>query len=406
MLSILKKICPPLLLSIFQEIRFNRGLIKKEYCVSTTPRLAFVVSLPEVWNSLQSVCDAAISHGFDVLILCVPRGMEKTETGSEYDFLKSKYQDICVYSHSKDGKWYDLKAWRPDYVFYCRPYNSEYPAVYKSFNVCVYSNVCYIPYGYIMSKAHIFESIFTWQFLLSTHYVFTQSDNQKKSCEDRFMWQARRGTIRFVNKGCPRFDLVTSKNDSEENRTVIAWFPRWEFVEREGQKTSHFLDYIKKWIVYAEKHKNILVVIRPHPLMFETMKKERILTETEIENLINEIESVSNVQFDNEKDYLPIITEADILVSDLTSLMIEYYMTGKPIVYCDTCDNFNEDAIAISESIYKVDGWDELETTVERLINSEDEMLCERKRVIKMLTPNNIGSIGKEIVEFIANNKN
>ena len=100
-------------------------------------KIAFVIYMPEVWNSLKSVHDAAYEDDeIETVIVAQPwiskLGQEDQNFQNEaFEFLKESYDDVVNAYDAKQNSWFDLEAFCPDYVFYTRPYNVEYYQNYK-----------------------------------------------------------------------------------------------------------------------------------------------------------------------------------------------------------------------------------------------------------------------------------
>lgn len=393
-------------ISFLQEIRFFRGHYlftgqKNEY-----PKIAFIVSFPEVWNSLRSIYEAALSMNLDTLVVCVPKKDSKGDyllKNDAYEFLSKNNVNNIIDGRLNDKEWFDLKNWNADYVFFSRPYKSEYPECYSPYALSRYTSVCYVPYGFIMSEGHIFESVYNWPFILGTAFSFVQSDNQLEKCKKKFFKQFISHRNSFVNLGHPRFDLLGKCSTTDTSKFTIAWMPRWEFIEKEGQKVSHFLAYFDDWYSYADSNKDVDFILRPHPLMFSTMVKENIIDQSAVDGIIRKIDCAPNVFLDMGGDYLPTLKKANVLIADLTSLIVEFFVTGKPIIYCDKADMFNNDAKMIDEVLYHANTWTDVCDCLEKLKNHIDEKKNDRARVINGLIPSNAGDIGKSIVNYLLN---
>ena len=153
--NIIKKCVPKTIKEEFvlrKEIKLYRISLKeiaKSQTKSNHPKVAFILQFPETWNSMKTVYDAAKKRGLDPLIVCVPKP-ESTSTlvyeastngvNEAYEMLKGKNSNV-VNSNLGEGKWFDLKEYNPDYVFYTRPYNTQYPDEYKSNAVCQYAKI-------------------------------------------------------------------------------------------------------------------------------------------------------------------------------------------------------------------------------------------------------------------------
>ena len=63
--------------------------------------------------------------------------------------------------------------------------------------------------------------------------------------------------------------------------------------------------------------------------------------------------------------------------------MVDYFMTGKPIIYTHKTDLFNDFGKKIAEGFYWVRNWDELKKTIEMLKSGNDPLKEKRREIIK-----------------------
>lgn len=417
----LKKIIPPQFICLYKESKYL-GTIKKyrtgmkniqaKQKSRKLPKVVFVIQFPEVWNSIYTVYQAFEAIGADPLILCVPKpavnfsgDYKESPQNEAYQFFGQLGIPAIDGYDAKSQSWFDLKAAQPDYVFYTRPYNRQYPVPYKSSCVCGYAKVCYIPYAYSQTVDGLSYVTFNYEFILTAYLTFVPSKIRLKECKERFVVQDLLHTHKFVYRGFPRFDLLKSRladaGQAHSGRKTVLWLPRWTVDALKGQRHSSFFKYLDHFLGYMEKHPEYELIIRPHPLMFQVILEKNFLTQAELDQLTDNIEKTPNIHFDENKDYLDSFGKSDILVADYSSLLIEYFVSGKPVIYCDTADDFNQDALLMDSALYHAAEWHDVEVQLTRLLNGEDCQLEKRKNAIRQLMPSNAGQIGKEIAEFV-----
>lgn len=418
LINFLRRICPRSIKSIRHErtlkkhieiYRKNIQRLNRDLKKDSTIKVVFILQYPETWNSMRTVYENAVKKGMHAKILCVPKpknisdpNYNMSSINEAYEFLKNDSNAINAYLG--DSKWFDLKEFCPDYVFYTRPYNSHYPNVYKSETVCQYTKICYIPYGFILNDGMIFNSVFHMNFILQTYLIFAPSKNILKKLKKFYMCQYLLKYNKFKYLGFPRFDLLLDDNFNKKTKSdnpTITWMPRWEFdTSSEGQKLSHFLEYYDEFIAFVKTHQELNFIFRPHPLMWETLINEELKTEEEIEEIKKELASINNLSIDNEKDYLPTLKNTDILIADTTSLLIEFFVTGKPIILCDNGQGYLKDGKIMVSSLYQVNTWKDVEVTLKQLINGDDKLYSKRQKAINKIIPRK-SIAGETIINYI-----
>lgn len=423
--EIVKRLIPNAIMSMYRERNFIREIknyhsgqryISRKNGDGHSLKIVFIMQYPEMWSSMRTVYEAAIKKDVEALILCIPK--LKAGNFGDYDEINEAKQffdsiglpAIDAYCRC-NSTWFDLESYEPDYAIYNRPYNEQYPNEYNSNTVCRYANVCYIPYGFELCNGKMFRTAYRLSFMLSTHITFAPSRELQEDLEERFAVQKILKTHKYIYLGFPRFDLLA--NDGINIKTgdmyckTIAWFPRWTVGNcSAGQKGSHFFDYIEDIMKYMEKHSDSKLIIRPHPLMFKEVVNKGIMSQEEIDSLKTKIKNADNVCIDDNKDYLPTIFASDILVADFTSLLAEYFVTGKPIIYCDTTEDFNSDAKMIYDTCYHAADWNDVENCLDELTDGRDVKRMDRQKAIVQLMPSNAGHIGEDILDYIISDFN
>ena len=167
--------------------------------------VAFIVSMPEVWNSLKSVYESALKNEKIIPIIVAQQNL-KSGNNTAYDYLSTQYPDVI---NANDSDWFDLKAAKPDYVFYTRTYIGEYYNAYSPKEVKKYAQVCIVPYGYPILKT-LGNIGFVGSFMIHASFVFFCTEEALKNSSNKLPLRNYKhfGCRCF---GCPRFDLPVSK---------------------------------------------------------------------------------------------------------------------------------------------------------------------------------------------------
>jgi len=160
------------------------------------------------------------------------------------------------------------------------------------------------------------------------------------------------------------------------------WAPRWTYMETMGG--SHFIEYKENFVALRKKYKNLKMTIRPHRLLFPTMVKENRMTEEEVQRYKESLQE-NKIYLDEHDPLKSALAESDIMIADITSIIPLYFLTGNPIIYCDSGYNFFGDSKLIESAIYKAYSWDDVEKYLAMILNGEDPLKDDRRRLIKQL---------------------
>ena len=112
--------------------------------------------------------------------------------------------------------------------------------------------------------------------------------------------------------------------------------------------------------------------------MWENFQKENLISKEEIK-LVHDRWRVLDIEEDTNPSFLPEFEKADILVSDPSSIIALYLLTGKPIVFCPKEPyNYNElsDLMkTIFPGLYIARSEEELISVLDMLTQRKDDPL-------------------------------
>lgn len=373
--------------------RFRMKKINKEKI-----NVVFVCHRPSVWESLHTVYNAfSTDPDFDVKIVAIPNKKELPGKKLNHEIYESEGAELfwqeygCINGYDYESKkWYDLRQLNPDYVFFQQPYNVTRCELYKSWFVSKYAKIVFVPYGFQIVGRDVFESVNPMDFMNNVSFYFTTDKYHYMDVSD---WLRKNDDIntKVITTGFPRFDLFdeTINRDSgiwkfkgDNRKFRILWTPRW--CVNEG--TCTFFEYKENILNFARKNiNNIEIIFRPHPQAFQEWRTIGVMTETEEIQFRNECKECG-ITIDENGEYFSVITSTDCFVTDITSLMAEYLLTEKPIIYCHKKDYFTEMGEKLSKGYYYTQSWDEVEKYIKMLMTDDDplrEKRCELARNFK-----------------------
>ena len=91
---------------------------------------------------------------------------------------------------------------------------------------------------------------------------------------------------------------------------------------------------------FIKSNKQYSLIFRPHPLLFQNFLATGELTQEAFSSLIKDIEDTPNIYLDESGDYLDSFNKSNMLITDTSGLIIDYYLTGKPIIFCGIENDF------------------------------------------------------------------
>lgn len=314
-----------------------------------------------------------------------------------------------VVAHDPDaGTWIDLQDLRPDYVVYPTPYDKQYPPSHRSATVELFATTCYVPYyGTLIYQGDVATITHPAGFFDHIGLAFVPDDAERHNVlaacgpADATV----RPTVHVT--GVPAHDLLTDGHEPSDAvwnlperpaRTRILWTPRW----RIGEGTSHFLEYHAHLLDWATARDDVDLVLRPHPLLYHQLTTNLGWSRARLDAFVAAWEDADNARIDTSGDYVDTLLTADVLVSDISSMLVEFAVTAKPIVYTHKRNDFNALGRRLAEGFDWVRTVDELDATLERLIAGDDP-LADRRAAIATDVPGARGRpVSRTIVDLLA----
>ena len=403
-------------IKFFQKAYFIKKLkIKFRFFVKRLKNekinLIFVCHRPQIWESLNTVFNSCNEDNqFNVTIIAIPNkkqlpnigfGHEIYETEGAEDFFKDYSCRVINGYNYKTKEWIDLKKLKPDYIFFQTPYNICRPSQYNSSIVSKYAKIGYVHYGMLIFKGQVEEEVYPLDYFKNVSFVFTENKEQTE------VVTLKAKNARVILTGYTRFDNIKKcKNIDSNNWSLpksndimrIIWTPRW----CTNEKTCCFFDYKDKLIEYVEQNKDIDFLFRPHPQAFSEWNATGEFPEEQADVYKKRYKNCPNAKIDLQKEYLTTFYSSDILITDISSIIADYFPTEKPIIYCHKTNHFNDFGSKMAEGFYWVRNWDELKQTIEMLKRGEDPLYEKRQQIIKdnfYINPQGAGYTIKELIK-------
>lgn len=376
-------------------------------------RVCFVQQDPNCWNKSKALYAKLLQDSrFTVHLLCVPDPFDP-DTGSTYRFFAENGYDAIdarigegPWSTGENkGEWFDLQALEPDYVFYQQPYDAYLPTCYQSKAVSKYAKLCITPYGFALTKELL--SCMELDFFRRIYCLYGVSETEKAYNTRRFLPSHKLGIRHSKYLGTLVFsDLLSHKAEQSPSWSFsqggfrVIWTPRWTTDPKIGG--SNFFRYKDFFPEYARKNPGVDLLFRPHPMAFANFVRMGQMTQQEVDDYIALIESGKNTALDKEKGYDATFWQSDVLVTDISAIIIEYFVTGKPIIFCETLPltctylDFFEKILSVC---YIARNENELTEYLDRLQKGDDPLKQARQEMIRALFGEDLTATATAIAE-------
>lgn len=381
--------------------RFQKNLSINFRSEHNCIKVLFICQMPQLWAKMKPVYEAMRkSEDFVPFILAVPDNIKIPQENQSYSYLSKDYVEV-INAATVEG-WYNIKDKGFEYIFYQRPYDVHLPEQYRSNQTIKFSKICYIAYGFLLSKTNE-KLCMDRAFFRNIYLYFAENEYVKKININRFPKSHEKMVRKSVYVGYPALtdmqEAKKSKLNKDENHFDVMWTPRWTTNVDLGY--SNFFRFKDNIIDYFKKHSDCNLRFRPHPLMFDNFIKTGEMTKEEVKKYKEEFGKHLNMIFDESAEYFSMFWNSDILITDISSIIIEYFLTGKPIIYCESGIEPNDFTKEILEVCYYARNWNEVENYLEMIKNGNDGLSEKRKKAVESFSKYNDLNTPYRVMEII-----
>ena len=124
------------------------------------------------------------------------------------------------------------------------------------------------------------------------------------------------------------------------------------------------------------------------------------MTERDIEEYKKSVEK-HGASFDKNEMVGETFRQTGILITDYSSIILEFFLSGKPVIQCGKTNIcFDEIYEQIVQGFYIAENWEQLEEIVQKLLNGEDDLKTKRMNIIADIKKQHIGAT-ERIVNFL-----
>ena len=292
---------------------------------------------------------------------------------SHFTIFQQKYPDaeIILTDEKTDMAEYEL-----DYLFMTAPYDAYYPENLRSDRLANQTLLCCIPYAYI-GAYNFFPVSIPRPFFRNVFCTFVAMTEEKDWLLKYFGDSVERGNRKILDIGYPSLEQIPVREPMENGR--IMWTPRWSYDRQVGG--SNFFEYYDTVCEIKETYPQRELVIRPHPMMFDQFVRKGMMSEKDVENCKQEIAN-RNIGLDEDSDLNTALENTAILITDFSSIIMQFFMTERPIIYCHSeIIHLDHDYEKLMEGIYVANNEEEIKRALYEIIENGDPLREKRKRI-------------------------
>lgn len=367
-------------------------------------KVGFIVFEPQTWDKLEPIYNEMLERSdFEACLIVIPNFDKNLvldkNYGPELEFFNERTKNV-VLAYDSRGDVINLEKLGLDYVFYQDPYNEHYPKGLRSTDVVKYSRICYVPYGYTISGNFSNLLLRNKAFFRNVSLFFSDSNSVTDVMKTVFDRNYKNGIQRILELGYPAFETYIKSRELDVNNT-ITWAPRWTYDKSVGG--SHFCEYKDNFIELRKRYNSSNLIFRPHPMLFSNMVKIGKMTEKEVNAYIGKLKK-NRIDILDECSIDQVLSKTHILISDISSVIPSFFMTGKPVIYCKSELSTNAEFDEMLKGIYVADNWDEVLGYIESILRDTDYMKEKRMEILNLTRFKVHNNSSKSIADYLSNN--
>lgn len=339
-------------------------------------KIAFFPYKISMWDSLESIWEAASKDGnCECQVVPIPYYSKNNAGEIEQEYFEG--QAFATRVPIMDYRTYFIEQEKPDVMYIHNPYDQYnkttmvHPRFFSTELKKGGGVLVYVPY-YVAGHCTKYEDMLAVCGNIGaiySDYIIMQCANLKKAYAccgfpDKRLLILGSPKIDAIYKiKYKEYDVLKKWHSVIENRKVILLNTS---ISTSIQK-QQWLECIRELIVPILQDERLALIWRPHPLLLNAV---RALTkeEKQYDKLFETITGAPNAIIDDSETAEAAIKVSDAMISDYSSLVMQYSFTGKPVylltgksterkqhIFCDYFSNyFREDGISVEEFLEMV----------------------------------------------------
>lgn len=355
------------------------------------------------------------SKEFDPYIIVVPdvsRSLEfrNTQFRQAMEELEEKYPGCVVAGYVPEANRHIDIGEQYGVLFFSNPYGKMVASVYQirhfwKKNVLMlyaYYGFGATNYGRLVMQTDVYNSV--WKLLLDTEL----------SLKDLKIHQPIKGKNAVVT-GYVKMDELARIPVEERKRKRILICPHHTVMNWDALNLSNFVPYAQGILELPKKYPDVDFVFRPHPMLFDNLRRYNIWTEGQIQDYLDQLEAIPNIVYSTEGDYMELFVNSDAMIHDCSSFIGEYLFTEHPCCYMYKPETKMEDVytplgLRCLEQYYPAHTWDDVIEFIDKVVIAENDPMAGQRHqftmeVLKFAYPNSAQNVVNMIREAILSAK-
>lgn len=393
------------------KLNYKKVLKRIKHNKSKPLKIMFILEENAKWG-WQSVYDEmAKDKNFEILpIIALPSGLVDyiyTQEETINFFKKRNIKAINGYNN-ETGKAINLLKYKPDFILYNQPMCIK--DYYSPITLSKQALCCIIPYGFSTLASNDWGSDFIKNILCHMWKMFAESPYHVKYLEKTANMKHKNIAIATGYPKLDAYKLTPPKQienlwkDNHKSKKYRIIYAPHHSIEKYRHEMSNFKEQYQFFLDFAKNNQQYSFIFKPHPNLRYKCILENFMTAEEYDLYENEWNNLPNASVYNEGDYFGIFQTSDLLITDCSSFLGEYFISEKPIIFLDKAERagFNELGEKIKKTFYIPQTTNDIPKLIEQLlIKKIDPTKPERIKIIKNDYYIPKESVGKYIVNYL-----
>lgn len=295
----------------------------------------FIVTEPAKWKCQSVYDEMERSPLFDPVIgvtvpdlhFKLPLAKLVNDFARCVDFFESRQMKVRKIYDMVSGKSINLSPENTDIVFY--PSAAFHVVGQMPYDVASFAISCYVPY-FVPNYCNLpADCGMNNHRMFDFHFVLNESLAQAYRAFQKKLYDSR-----FIAVGHPALDSVEFDPKCGDGRECVIYAPHWTIETPATYSPFRYSTF--EWsgrpiLEYAQKHREVKWVFKPHPALWRILVDGGIMSEQEREEYYNAWRQIGKVV--DSGDYGDVFNESFAMITDSASFLTEYAATGKPIIH-------------------------------------------------------------------------
>ncbi len=366
-------------------------------------RVAILYQLPESWGNVRSVWEAMQrDDSIEPSVIMVP-------------FLHQDYRwNRDDAERHLDGLGLPWRAWEDidlpsaglDAALFTSPYDDTRPPAYRFAELRRHVPFTgYVPYGLEVGGGDI-NLVYQYGQPVAMHgsAVFVRS----RSARDMFSRHCPTGDRHVVVSGHPRMDGLVGLDgfpvDPElrariGDRRAVLWNAHFSF---DDDLWSSFDQLAMPIFREFAQRPELALLFRPHPLLWKKLVNLSIFDAAGVDEFRSELLRMG-VVIDERPDHRHAFAASTAMLTDAGSFLMEYFVTGKPVLYLRNPHGLglNAEGAAVARYYDTATSGDDVRRFLDSLERRPDTEMAQRMAAIPMFFADFDGKAGQRVVDHI-----